>query len=407
MAPNWFKSRGYKHLDAAVGDTFAKKVSDPQFVLKHSWSPLIHYFKRSKRYKPKLHITEYKDRPIMYASHRDACIFSKYAHELNAKLEAYYLATGLASHVVAYRSLGKSNYDFAGAARDAAIVLAPCVVLCFDISGFFDHLDHKLLRSRLKRILEVKELSDDWYSVFREVTRHKWIEREVLKSHPVFGGRMKRRGSAPIATIAEINEAKIPISENKKGFGIPQGTPISSVFANLYMLDFDHAVADACAKHGALYQRYSDDILIICDERSKKDLIAVLETALAVQKLELSVDKTEEVEFRAGGDDPFQYLGFYISYKKVYLRSASLGRQWRKLRRGIARAKKVGRSEIAKGVATKIFTKKLRRKFSPIGVQNFSLYARRAASSLESKQIVTQIRKFERAADQAIRNLNK
>ncbi|MEY4708272.1 MAG: hypothetical protein RJB58_1995, partial [Pseudomonadota bacterium] len=248
MTPSWFRPRGYKHLDAPVGSAFAMKTADPHFVLKHSWSPLIHYLKSSKRYKPKLRKTEYKDRPIMYASHRDACIFSKYAYELNEKLESYYFALGLTNNVVAYRSLGKANYNFAATARASANALAPCVVLCFDISGFFNHIDHKLLRSRLKRILGVKELSEDWYSVFREVTKHKWIERDALKAHQVFGPRISERSSAPIATIAEVKAAKLQISENQKGFGIPQGTPISSVFANLYMLDFDHAVTDKCAK---------------------------------------------------------------------------------------------------------------------------------------------------------------
>jgi len=239
------------------------------------------------------------------------------------------------------------------------------------------------------------------------VTKHKWIERDALKAHQVFGLRISERSSAPIATIAEVKAAKLQISENQKGFGIPQGTPISSVFANLYMLDFDHAVTDKCAKHGALYQRYSDDIIVICDEGSKKDIIAALENALAAEKLEFSADKTEEVEFRAGSDDPFQYLGFYISYNKAYLRSGSLGRQWRKLRRSIKKAAKTGHAEKAKGNATKVFTRKLRRKFLSTGIQNFSSYARRAAASLESKQIVAQIRRLERAADRAIRGLNK
>lgn len=66
----WFKRRGYRHFDAPVDLNFAQKVLDASFVKRHSWLPHIHYIKRTKRYKNKKHKTIYKDRPIMYASHR-------------------------------------------------------------------------------------------------------------------------------------------------------------------------------------------------------------------------------------------------------------------------------------------------------------------------------------------------
>jgi hypothetical protein len=315
--------------------------------------------------------------------------------------------SGLAEHVIAYRSLGKANYDFAAVARDYAIKNAPCLALCFDIRGFFDNLDHKLLKSRLKRILEVDELSKDWFAVYREVTRHKWIEREHLAADPAFGPRLRAPNGRPVATISEVKKAKISIFENANAFGIPQGTPISSVFANLYMMDFDRDLSMVCKKLGALYQRYSDDILIVCKEADRSEIVKALELSLLAQKLNLSPDKTEEVLVKSGDEDPFQYLGFYISYGKVYLRSPSIGRQWRKLRRNIRRAKKVGELAVKNGSATKVFTKRLRAKFSPVGTQNFSSYARKAADALGANQIRKQVRRLERAADKAIRDLNK
>ena len=83
MSLDWFKSRGYRHFDLPVGERFARKVMNPNFVLNHSFLPLLHYTKSEKRYKkcPKTGtrtITS-KDRPIKYASHRDACILSFYA----------------------------------------------------------------------------------------------------------------------------------------------------------------------------------------------------------------------------------------------------------------------------------------------------------------------------------------
>lgn len=79
LGNDWFKPRGYRHFDAPVGASYADMVCDPTFVAKHSWLPLIHYVKRIKRYKAKDGKTAYKDRDIMFASHRDACILAKYA----------------------------------------------------------------------------------------------------------------------------------------------------------------------------------------------------------------------------------------------------------------------------------------------------------------------------------------
>jgi len=161
MKPEWFRARGYKHFDTPVGAGFVERVADPKFVEKHSWLPLIHYTRRIKRYKPKDGQTVWKDRPIMYASHRDACILSKYAFKLISALDEYYEQNSLCEHVIAYRKLGKSNYDFSSDAYRFSIANAPCVVLCFDITGFFDNLDHSILKSRLKKILQVEKLSDD------------------------------------------------------------------------------------------------------------------------------------------------------------------------------------------------------------------------------------------------------
>jgi len=85
----------------------------------------------------------------MYASHRDACILSYYARQLTDLLDQRYQSNGLNDAVIAYRSLGKSNYNFAAKALEFAKANAPCVALCFDVTGFFDNIDHKILKRTL------------------------------------------------------------------------------------------------------------------------------------------------------------------------------------------------------------------------------------------------------------------
>lgn len=109
----WFAHRGYRHFDRQVGLSFAKKVLQSDFVSRHSFSPLIHYVKSEKRYRPKDHKTKAKDRSIMFASHRDACILSYYSWLLNRRLEQAYASRDIGENVIAYRALGKGNYHFA------------------------------------------------------------------------------------------------------------------------------------------------------------------------------------------------------------------------------------------------------------------------------------------------------
>jgi hypothetical protein len=384
---------------------YASQATDSAFVTAHCWSPLISYLKKEKRYKPDLRLTVLKERPIMYASHRDACILSFYASRLASVLDRRYNDYGLDEAVIAYRSLGKSNYDFAATALAFARAQAPCVALCFDVTGFFDHLDHKRLKLELKQALDEAELPPDWYAVFKQVTKFRHIELNDLKAHPVFGERLKKRSREPVATIAEITKAGIVVGKNGKFHGIPQGTPISAVLSNLYLWRLDVAMVAACSEAGALYQRYSDDILLICSRDAENDLTRLLMSTLDNLKLEIKASKTERKEITSSTPVSFQYLGFNISYDGAVIRPGSMARQWRKARRSIRRTRETGEAAIAAGTATKVFTRKLRRRFSPVGVRNFSSYARRSAAALGSSRILSQVRRLERMVDKAIEDM--
>jgi RNA-directed DNA polymerase len=403
----WYLSSGYKHLDVPVGEAFAAETENPGVVSRHSWLPLIRYIRRVKRYKPKLGQTVFKDRPIMYASHRDACILKRYARDLTVALDKHYVANGLDNGVIGYRKLGKANYHFSADAYRFAVATMPCKVLCFDITSFFDSLDHRILKDRLKRILAVKELTQDWYNVFRAVTQYRAIERDHLEQHAVFGQRLATKNRQPIATIAEIRAAGITITPNPNKFGIPQGTPISSAFSNLYLMDFDRMLIDACAVHGALYRRYSDDILVICPVGTEVGLSAIIQKCLAEHHLSLAADKSYEQLFDPDSFAEFQYLGFNISPEGAVIRQSSLARQWRKFKRAINSTRKAGLMAISQGKANKIYVSKLRKRFSPVGARNFSSYARRAGEAFGSRKIGRQVSRLERRTDAAIRALQK
>jgi RNA-directed DNA polymerase len=399
--------RSYKHFDSPVWEDFAARACDPVFIESHAWSPLIHYVKSEKRYKPNIGKTKPKKRDIMFASHRDACILAKYAADIGEQLDAHYKASGLHQNVIAYRRLGRANYHFSADAYRFAKERSECVILCFDITGFFDNLDHAILKDRLKRLLGASELSKDWFAIFRHVTKFRRVERKALEANEEFKARLKADTKEPVATIAEIKAASIPIIDNPNKFGIPQGTPISAAFSNLYMMDVDRVMVDACNAIGGLYQRYSDDILVVCAPEYESEITAALKASVSAHKLQIKDEKTERAAFTPGSLDAFQYLGFNVSQDGAVIRPSSLSRQWRKAKRAIKTTKARGKDALAKGKTTHISTKRLRQRFWPTGARNFSKYARRAAGEFGSKDIIRQTLRLERMVDQAIRTIEK
>lgn len=429
MPLDWFKSRGYRHFDLPVGEKFASKVMDPNFVVQHSFVPLLHYTKSEKRYKKcpktgKRTITS-KDRPIKYASHRDACILAFYASEMNKFLDAHYDAAGLSDSVLAYRALGRGNYDFSAEVLAFAKTHAPVTILAFDVSSFFDNLDHTLLKRRLKAVLGVTSLPEHWMRVFRAITAFHYVDMEELKANATFSARLKENGRDRIASVEELKANGIkfhPNPELAKGYrrGIPQGTPISAAASNLYMIDFDEATRAFCDSIGAVYRRYSDDILVICDPAHAAATEAKIMDLIKAEKLEISPHKTERTEFSGTGavaGKAAQYLGFALHEAGPAIRESSLARQWRKMKRAMRRTRKIAERNIASGKSTKAHTKRLYRRFAHLKVRddegvrivrNFSSYGRRSASAFGGDEKITQqIKRFERAALREIQELKK
>jgi RNA-directed DNA polymerase len=395
-APNWFRPRGYLHLDMPVKPAFAAGLN-PARVAAHKWSPLIHYIKTEKRYKVKERKTVAKERPIMFASHRDSCILSKYSAHLVGLLDDWYAVKGLNDTVIAYRSLGKSNYHFARRVEDFVRAHTSLTVMCFDVTGFFDNLDHKILKVRLKWALGCDELAADWFAVFRTVTRYHYVHSDEIKKHDDLAKRLRERKRHPLATITDLKALGVPIEKNLKMVGIPQGTPISASLSNLYMSRFDADMADEAAKRGALYQRYSDDILVACPPSRKDVLKALVAEKLMEHGLQLQGDKTDIVDLRTPASiDTFQYLGYQLGHVDARLRLKSLSRQWRTAKRAVAKTERVGLSAIKRGKAKQIFTRKLHMRFTGAGGRNFLAYAERSAETLDSSAIRKQAKKLRR-----------
>jgi Reverse transcriptase (RNA-dependent DNA polymerase) len=403
--PAWFRPRSYLHLDMPVQPAFAHNLTPAQ-VAAHVWSPLIHYVKTEKRYNVKQRKTLRKERPIMFASHRDSCILSKYSADLVARLDKWYAANGLDDTVIAYRALGRSNYHFAKKVEDFVRAHPSITVMCFDVSGFFDNLDHKRLKARLKWLLECDELEGDWFAVIKAVTRYRFIHLGEIKKHDDLAKRLRERKRHPLTTIAELKSLGVPIEKNPLPLGIPQGTPISASLSNLYMTEFDADMQSEAAKRGALYQRYSDDILVACLPARQHVLKALVEEKLEEHGLQLQKAKSEVVTLHAPVSTlTFQYLGYQLGHVDARLRLKSLSRQWRTARRAIKKTERVGKNAIKRRKAKQIFTRKLHMRFTGAGGRNFLAYTERSAETLESPAIRKQAKKLRRYMQAELRRL--
>lgn len=100
-----------------------------------------------------------------------------------------------------------------------------------------------------------------------------------------------------------------------KGIGIPQGSPLSPLLANLALDAVDHAVE----KRGGHLVRYADDILVLCRKRRDAEKAArVLADTLRAEGLSLSATKTEITNFERG----FFFLGHFM-VRDLVLRDAA------------------------------------------------------------------------------------
>lgn len=364
------KIRTYPHFDANLSEAEADAmVGDPQQVAKHAFFPFIEYSEGWTKFAAKGLQGKRKSRPIKYASRRDSCIYSHYREILSDAYERELAKRGIERAVLAYRRIpkantrgNKSNIHFAAEAFSEILGLGDCLVYALDISSFFESIDHAVLKQRWKQVMGYSKMPPDHYSVFRNITRYSTVSREELYRALGFigpksiGGR-KVTGYIIKRVPLQVCSGKIfrqkvlqLICVNPNSFGIPQGSPMSDVLANLYMLEFDAAIAAEMATAGGSYRRYSDDVLLIVpghadNWHARLKLIdftlAGLGSNLNIQPTKTTVHKFSQSSMSGqclcerisgtAGRNGLEYLGFRFDGSRVFLRDSTRSRLQRKM----------------------------------------------------------------------------
>lgn len=422
MAADPLRPRPYLHLDERIPrEALLKLVSTPATVAKWQFLPLIVASVTTKKVRRDASgfQVKKKTRPICYASHRDAALYAYYSEQLTKRYEALLTARGLGEAVTAFRSgAGRCNVHFALDAFTWIEAHRPCTALAYDISGFFDALDHQLLKKKWSEVLGGDALPADHYSIYRSLTRHAKVEQVVL--YALFGisrHAPKASGRKRICSPEQFRKLVVEggyLKLNPDAKGIPQGTPISATLSNIYMLEFDERVANQVHAWGGFYRRYCDDVLCVVPPHRAAAAKALIEALVTEIKLEVQKEKLEECAFGPPGTSiqkPLQYLGLTFNGQKILLRSGSVGRFYSRLRKGvrmadIARSKAAKNAGLAKtGVSIK--RGKLNRAYTFTGHQNFVSYAHRAAKIAKSAAIAGQIARRWSALDRAIRTRDR
>jgi RNA-directed DNA polymerase len=410
--PDWFEPKRYPHFDQPIRDPEQVRwlVESTDECAKRAFLPFIRFEKIARKFNKAEGKFVKKPRDLKYASHTDSQILRHYANMLNVLYEKVIAAERIAASVLAYRRMNppKCNIHFANEAFEWIEKNAPCVALTFDVKDFFETFDHRLLKAQWKAVLGVTELPKDHYNVFKAITRYSWVKREEL--FEMFGITKKKQKDwrQPICTPEQFRtlvrhggpgDGLIRIKTDGKG--IPQGSPISAILSNLYMLPVDRRMAGLASERGGLYLRYSDDILLVCKPEYQREMSDALEEAMQQAKLELhgGLGKRSVCNVKANPDGsirshpPLQYLGFSFDGQTVRIRSQTVAKFLRRMRKAVRREKYLASCRAEVGGDSRVRRKKLYSRFTHLGTSNFITgYAADARAVFRKSAIRTQLK---------------
>lgn len=372
-----------------------KYVMDRTKIVTHSFYPFIHFEKKNSRYGKK---GPKKPRELYYCSHLDRCVYQRYAFLLNCQYNIWACENNIDDVAIAYRdSLGKNNIDFAKDAFDAIRSFPQCFILVGDFTNFFDNLEHQYLKKMMCEVLGVERLPQDYFSVFKNITRFSsWDWKDIVKAAgeniAERGVRKKINSKETVLTKEQFQKNKKDIKKNISGVGVPQGSPISAVLSNIYMIKFDKDIKRYVTSKGGIYMRYSDDFIIVLPyERDAEiaDFTSYIFSYVESMKglIDLQKEKTscytykDEVIYEGDQPSSINYLGFLFDGKNIRIRPRAITKYYYRMRR---KANTIGRSNWTSSKGRRISAKELYSIYSRNDEkQTFIDYARKAKGILK------------------------
>ena len=391
-------TKPYAHFDLRVSlsmPSIRKYVMDRSKIVTHSFYPFIHFEKKNSRYGKK---GPKKPRELYYCSHLDRCVYQRYAFLLNYQYNIWACENNIDDVAIAYRdNLGKNNIDFAKDAFDAIRSFPQCFILVGDFTNFFDNLEHQYLKKMMCEVLGVERLPQDYFSIFKNITRFSsWDWKDIVKAAgeniEERGIRKKINSKDTVLNKEQFQKSKKDIKKNVSGVGVPQGSPISAVLSNIYMIEFDKDIKRYVASKGGIYMRYSDDFIIVLPyERDTEiaDFTSYIFSYVESMKglVDLQKEKTScytyknEVVYEGDRPSSINYLGFLFDGKSIRIRPRAITKYYYRMRR---KAHTIGRSNWTSSKGRHISAKELYSIYSRNDEkQTFIDYAKKAKGILK------------------------
>lgn len=392
------ETKPYAHFDLRVSlsmPSIRKYVMDRAKIVTHSFYPFIHFERKNSRYGKK---GPKKPRELYYCSHLDRCVYQRYAFLLNCQYNIWAYKNNIDDVAIAYRdNLGKNNIDFAKDAFDAIRSFPQCFILVGDFTNFFDNLEHQYLKKMMCEVIGVERLPQDYFSVFKNITRFSsWDWKDIVKAAgeniEERGVRKKINSKDTVLTKEQFQKSKKDIRKNVSGIGVPQGSPISAVLSNIYMIEFDKDIKRYVTSKDGIYMRYSDDFIIVLPyERDAEiaDFTRYIFSYVESMKglLNLQKEKTScytyknEVVYEGDQPSSINYLGFLFDGKNIKMRPRAITKYYYRMRR---KAHTIGRSNWTSSKGRHISAKELYSIYSRNDEkQTFIDYARKAKGILK------------------------
>lgn len=430
MEKEYLKYKKYPHFDKRMSVKKARKLLKNQNTIKeHGFFPFIHYTIKSKKLEivnDKIYAKKKsKEREIYYCAHFDRYIYQHYAHLIGLKYNEYVTNNHIDECSGAYRiNRGKCNIDFAYDMLELIKQKKNAIVIVGDFTSFFDNLNHFNLKCRLERVLNSK-LDDNLYKVFKSLTKFKYVNITDLYDYYTVKNnkRSEKYYMRKLNILMSIDEFRSFIKSknsttgekylkmNNNDYGIVQGSPMSGLLANIYMIDFDASMKKLASQYNGKYLRYSDDFMLVleCDNYDEVNKIyeMIQENVKIAGKIELERKKTNVYQYNDSDlrcinnlvfntdntPDIINFLGFSFEGKDIRIRDKTISKYFYKMNRKIKRLVNGKDNITVKQIYDKFSFQGANKKNSKGNKGNFITYVRRAEKKFAGESKIVSVRK--------------
>jgi len=398
-----YKYKSYAHFDSKKKvNNWIKYIEDPNRIIRHGFYPFVHYILKTWKYDNSIDDTKTKPRDINYAAHIDRYIYEYYNSLLNFAYNDYAKSNGINKCSVAYRNnLHKNNIHIAKEVFNHIKKSKDSFIIVSDFSKYFDKINHSYLKEKLREVLNTKTLSDDWYKIFKSITRYSYIDLELIADVlNVSVCELRKRNR--LCSEEEFKIVKKYIKTNTNNYGIPQGSSISATLANVNLISYDRNINNYVTARNGIYRRYCDDTIIVLPIEYRSEFITFYNNQnTLIPGLIVNEDKIKHYNLISGtihaidGKPSWlRYLGFEFNGRITRIREGTITAFYLKSYRSI---KKI--NQLSSKYGRKAYRQYFFKTFTHLGRNrgkrnrgNFLTYVEKCAEIMKEKKIKNQVK---------------